>query len=277
MKFHIKGNYFEGAFHVPITTGPHAVDKILIKHCPADLDLKLWECPIDIEHIDKAIESAHKGFLLWKKISIQERINHLKRYQEQVISIKDSLAQAIALETGKPLWEAYTEANAVSAKVDVTIDESLPRIANKMVKEVLPHTEGAIFYKPIGPCLIIGPFNFPCHLANGQILSALIAGNSIVFKPSEKTCYSAQLLIECFHRAQFPPGVVNMLQGQGDAARRIVSSKSIKGVFFTGSKEVGLKILQHTYQDLGKLVSLELGGKNTTIVHKDAYQKTRFG
>ena len=270
MKFHIQGNYFDGIFHIPMTAGPQSVETIITKHSPADLDLKLWECPIDFEHIDRAIESARKGLTYWKKTSIQERINHLKRYQEQVISIKDSLAEAIALETGKPLWEAHTEADAVSAKVDVTINESLPRIANKTIKEILPKTDGVIFYRPLGPCLIIGPFNFPCHLANGQILSALIAGNSIIFKPSDKTCYSAQLLIECFHRAQFPPGVINMLQGGGEVVRRILSNKTIKGVFFTGSKEVGLKILKHTEQDLGKLVSLELGGKNTTIIHKDA-------
>ena len=177
------------------------------------------------------------------------------------------------LKTGKPLWEAYTEVNAVISKVDVTINESLPRIATKTIKEILPQTEGALYYRPIGPCFIVGPFNFPCHLANGQILSALVAGNSIIFKPSEKTCYSAQLLMECFDNANFPVGVVNMLQGEGESARRILKNKAIKGVFFTGSKEIGLKVLEYTNQDLGKLVNLELGGKNTTIIHKDASLK----
>ena len=84
-------------------------------------------------------------------------------------------------------------------------DQSLTkRIETKEIENILPDTTGAVHYKPIGPCLVIGPFNFPCHLANGQILNSLIAGNSIIFKPSEKTSYSGQLLIECFHRAGFP-------------------------------------------------------------------------
>ena len=102
------------------------------------------------------------------------------------------------------------------------------------------------------------------------MLSSLIAGNSIIFKPSEKTCYSGQLLIECFHAAGFPTGVINMIQGDGEVARRLTKEKSIKAVFFTGSKEVGKKILEVTHHDLGKQVSLELGGKNTTILHSDA-------
>jgi succinylglutamic semialdehyde dehydrogenase len=107
-------------------------------------------------------------------------------------------------------------------------------------------------------------------LANGQILSSLVAGNSIIFKPSEKTCYSAQLLIECFHAAGFPDGVVNLIQGDGEVARRLLKEKAIKGIFFTGSKEIGKKIIEVTHHDLSKLVSLELGGKNTTILHNDA-------
>lgn len=136
------------------------------------------------------------------------------------------------MESGKPLWEALTEASALISKVDVTITDSLPRIANKQYDEIMPGTKGHVFYKPLGPCAIIGPFNFPCHLANGQILSALIAGNSIIFKPSEKTAYSGQLLIECFHQAGFPKGVINLIQGDGESARRVIKDKSIKGVFF---------------------------------------------
>jgi succinylglutamic semialdehyde dehydrogenase len=107
-------------------------------------------------------------------------------------------------------------------------------------------------------------------LANGQITSALISGNSIIFKPSERTCYSAQLMIDCFHQADFPPGVINLIQGDGEMGQRLLSKKSIKGAFFTGSKEVGLKILESTHRDLTKLVALELGGKNASIIHHDA-------
>jgi succinylglutamic semialdehyde dehydrogenase len=133
----------------------------------------------------------------------------------------------------------------------------------------MPKIDGHVVYKPLGPCFVIGPFNFPCHLANGQILSALLAGNSIIFKPSEKTIYSAQLMIECLHEAGFPKGVINFVNGTGYTASKITSDPRIKGIFFTGSRGVGLRILENTYKDLNKLVALELGGKNSTILHHD--------
>jgi succinylglutamic semialdehyde dehydrogenase len=270
MKYNILGNYFLGSFHLPPTIGPHAVENIIKRLCPADLSMSLWETPVDYRDVEKVIDSANIGFKSWKKITQEERNVYLKKYQEEITKRKDEIAIAISYETGKPLWEAKTEVASVIAKINVTIEDSLPRISNKNFENIMPKTNGHIYFKPIGPSLIIGPFNFPCHLANGQILSALAAGNSIIFKPSEKTCYSAQLLIECFHSANFPKGVVNLLQGDGEIARRLLKEKSIKGVFFTGSKEIGKKILEITHHDLSKLVSLELGGKNTTILHHDA-------
>ncbi len=270
MKYNIKGNYFNGEFHDSPTTGPNAVDDFIKRECPSDLSLTLWSLAVDYKHVDPVVESSKEGFNLWRKLNINEKIQFLKRYQEQLASKKDEIAEAISLESGKPLWEAYTEANALVSKVSITISDSLPRISHKEYDEILPKTKGHVYYKPLGPSLIIGPFNFPCHLANGQILSALISGNSIIFKPSEKTSYSGQLLIECFHSAKFPKGVINLIHGDGEIARRLLQSKIIKGVFFTGSKEVGLKVLKSTCQDLSKLVSLELGGKNPAIIHKDA-------
>lgn len=268
--FQIKGHYFQGHFHQVPTTGLAAAESFINRSCPANTNQTLWSLPLDYRHLDEIVDSACSGFEYWRKLDYDQRISFLKSYQEQLIAKQDLFANAIALEAGKPLWEAKTEASALISKVDVTISESLKRIEQKKYQEIMPHTAGALYFKPIGPSLIIGPFNFPCHLANGQILSALIAGNSIVFKPSEKTCYSGELLIECFHQAGFPKGVINLVQGDGESARRLLKDKRIKGVFFTGSKEVGLKVLQTTHQDLSKLVSLELGGKNPAIVHQDA-------
>lgn len=268
--YNIRGNYFDGEFHQVPLTGLNAVEKFLNRECPADTNKVLWSLPLDYRHVDNVIHSAQRGFDFWRKLNNEERIGYLKSYQTQLQNKKDEIARAIALEAGKPLWEAYTEATSVIGKVDVTINESLPRVEKKVYEEIAPQTKGALYFKPLGPSVIIGPFNFPCHLANGQILSALIAGNSIIFKPSEKTSYCGQLMIECFHEAGFPKGVINLIQGDGEAARRLLKDRAIKAVFFTGSKEVGLKVLQTTYQDLSKLVSLELGGKNPAIVHKDA-------
>lgn len=266
MQMQLKGDYFDGRFsHPPLLS---AQEKIL-KRCPADLTQTLWEAGIYHDHIELVIDSAVKGFETWRKLSFEERIGYLKKYQEAVRARKDEIAMALALEVGKPLWEAKTEAAALDSKVSVTISDSYDRIKQETIKDVMPKIDGHVVYKPLGPSLVIGPFNFPCHLANGQILAALLAGNSVIFKPSEKTIYSAQLMIECFAQAGFPAGVVNFINGAGHTSSKLTSDKRIKGIFFTGSRGVGLRILENTYKDLNKLVALELGGKNSTILHHD--------
>jgi len=268
MKFKILGNYYNGSFqNKDLEKNP---DKVMGKFSPCDLDLHLWDVPVKYNEVDNILSSAVEGFQKWRKTTIEERIQVLSRFKESVSLRKNEIAEAISLEMGKPYWEAIIEVTAIMNKVDVTINDSLPRIKERHIENILPNTDGHVYYKPIGPCLIIGPFNFPCHLANGQITACLISGNSIIFKPSEKTCYSGQLLVECLHQAGFPNGVINLAQGDGELARRILKEKAIKGVYFTGSVEVGRKILSVTHLDLSKLVALELGGKNSSIVHKDA-------
>lgn len=270
MKYTMKGNYFDGRYNTSETKGPDGVEKFISRECPSDISNILWEMPVDYTHVEPVLESSVRGYKFWRKLPLDEKISFLKRYQEQLISKKDDIAKAISYESGKPLWEAIGETNSVIGKVDVTINDSLPRITNKTFPEIMPGTTGHIFYKPHGPSFIIGPFNFPCHLANTQILTALIAGNSIILKPSEKTAYSAQLMIDCFHEAGFPKGVINLIQGDGEIAKRILKDRRVRAVFFTGSKEVGVDIVRNTHHDFSKLVALELGGKNPAIVHKDA-------
>ena len=216
------------------------------------------------------VDSAREGAAKMEALPLKERVALLKAFQGKVMARREEMAQAIALETGKPLWESREEVSAVISKVGVTLSHSLPRIEDQHQDDIAPNLAGHTYHRPLGPCLVIGPFNFPCHLPNTQIISALLAGNSVVFKPSEKTAYSGQLLVECLDEASFPPGAVNLLQGSGDAAFHLVKDKAIKGIFFTGSREVGEHILHATAKDLSKLVALELGGKNAAIICRDA-------
>lgn len=262
MKMPILGDYFNGKFHLAETP-----DEMISKKAPSDTNTSLWDAPVFYSHMDEVVLSAQKGYEYWKDISVEKRIAFLKEYKHQVLLRAEEIALAIAWETGKPLWESRTEASAVASKIDVTIDESLRRIEPQVVQNILPSLNGHTVFRPLGPCLIIGPYNFPCHLANGQILSALLAGNSIIFKPSEKTVYSAQILIECFHKAHFPKGVINFINGTVKTPSELVKRKEIKGVFFTGSHGVGLKILDATYRQLDKMVALEMGGRNCTVIN----------
>lgn len=272
MGFTLRGDYFDGSFSAPegITENDiQSSDEQISKTCPADITDKLWDAQISYENIEKVISSANEGFESWRKLSFEKRIEFLARFQQIAIDRKIEIATAIALETGKPLWESITEAGAIAAKVNVTVNDSLKRIEKQTIKQVLPNIDGHVIKKPLGPCLVVGPFNFPCHLANGQILAAILAGNSVIFKPSEKTIYSSQLLVECFHEAGFPKGVINFINGTAKTTQDIIKHPSIKGIYFTGSMAIGKKILESVGTDLTKLVALELGGKNTTILHSD--------
>lgn len=266
MEMTLKGDYFDQGFHQR-----NEADETIKKICPANKKQVLWEAQVSYSHIEAVVNSAKQGFEAWRKLSFEQRIDYLKKFQASVQKRKDDIAKAIAWEVGKPYWEALTEAAALDGKVNVTINDSLARIQTKTTDNILPQVKGHTLFKPHGVSLVIGPFNFPCHLANGQILSSLLAGNSVIFKPSEKTIYSAQLLIECFHEAGFPPGVINLINGTAHTSSSLVEHPVIKAVFFTGSKAVGLKILEKTHKNLHKMVALELGGKNATIIHKDAH------
>lgn len=267
MQAELKGDYFDGAWQHP-KTPPH---ERISKSSPADLSKTLWEASVWHNHVEDVVVSAQRGFEGWRRRSFDERAAYLRRYQDAVKKRQDVIATALAWEVGKPLWEAKTEAAALVSKVDVTLGDSLKRIETSTIKDVMPKIDGHTIRKPLGPSVVIGPFNFPCHLANGQILASLIAGNSVIFKPSEKTILSAQLMMECFAEAGFPAGVVNFINGTGTTAGKLTSDLRVRAIFFTGSRGVGRMILKNTHQDLKKLVALELGGKNSTIVHHDAH------
>jgi succinylglutamic semialdehyde dehydrogenase len=263
--YELKGNYFNGKFW-PVKNP----EKQIEKYSPANLQHHLWSLKVSSEHLAPVLKSAEEGHELWRKTPLEIRINTLRKYQAEILKRSDAIATALALETGKPLSECKGEANGLAAKVDVTIKDSLNRISNQAIPDIMPGITGHFTYKPLGPILIIGPFNFPCHLANGQIVSALISGNSIIFKPSEKTACSPEIMTECLHAAGFPPGVINLFQGDGALTAELVKSPVVKGIHFTGSKEVGSKIATSVATNFGKLLALELGGKNATLVHEDA-------
>jgi succinylglutamic semialdehyde dehydrogenase len=197
----------------------------------------------------------------------------LLRLKEVFASRAAEAAELIARETGKPLWESKTEAAALMGKIDITLNHSLKYIATEEIKNALPNVDGYARFKPRGVMAVLGPFNFPAHLPNGHLIPALICGNTVVFKPSEKTAAVGQFMAECFHQAEFPAGVFNMIHGQAETGKRLTTHDQVDGILFTGSYEVGLKIKQDTLTHSGKILALEMGGKNATIVWNDIDMK----
>ncbi|MGZ3696968.1 MAG: aldehyde dehydrogenase family protein, partial [Bdellovibrionota bacterium] len=183
---------------------------------------------------------------------------------------EEEMTEIIAREVGKPLWESKTEVTAMLNKVDITINDSMKLVTDYEIPKIMDNTTGACRYRPLGVMAVIGPFNFPGHLPNGHIVPALLTGNTVVFKPSEKTPMVGQLMAECFQEAGFPAGVFNLVQGEREVGRRLVVHEGVDAVLFTGSYEVGTRIKQDTLQQHWKLLALEMGGKNAAIIWSDA-------
>lgn len=237
---------------------------------PSDLNETIMVVPFNHEHIDHAVQAAHKAYKAWKHTPYDERKSYLLRLKELFVTHETEMAKAIAKDTGKPLWDATTEAKALINKIDITVNFSSKLIADEIISGALPNIDGVIRHKSRGVMAVLGPFNFPAHLPNGHIIPALLSGNTIVFKPSEQTPHVGQLYTELVHKAQLPEGVFNLVQGDGESGRRLVSHELVDGILFTGSYEVGLKIKQETLTHYWKILALEMGGKNATVIWQDA-------
>lgn len=237
---------------------------------PSDLNDLVMTVPYSYQHVDQAVEAARSAYPAWAKLSMDERKKYLLKLKETFESMKNEMAEAISRDTGKPLWEGLTEAGALVNKIDITLNFSLDLIKEERIANALPQVDGVIRHKSRGVMAVIGPFNFPAHLPNGHIIPALISGNTIVFKPSEQTPYVGQLMAKAIEKAEFPAGVFNLIQGDGETGRKIVAHEGVDGILFTGSYEVGLKIKQETLNHYWKILALEMGGKNATVVWKDA-------
>jgi succinylglutamic semialdehyde dehydrogenase len=188
----------------------------------------------------------------------------VKKFSEQLTENKEELAKAIALETGKPLWETRTEAGAMVGKVGISEKAYLERTGT--VENAMPQGRAVIRHKAHGVVAVFGPYNFPGHLPNGHIVPALLAGNTVVFKPSELTPMVAELTLKLWEKAGLPKGVINLVQGEVETGKALASHRGIDGLFFTGSSRTGHLIHQQYGGQPGKILALEMGGNNPLIV-----------
>lgn len=272
--FKVLGDYIQGRFQRPGEGAAGEVNGEWLGRSPADFTDEIGRFLYSYGAVDEAVGAAKHAFDSWRRRSLSERADLLKKYQAIVKRREEEFVEVIAREVGKPAWEVKTEISAMVNKVDITINESIKYVSDFEVAKIMENTHGVCRYKPFGVMAVIGPFNFPAHLPNGHIVPALLTGNTIVFKPSEKTPMVGQLMAECFHEAGFPAGVFNLVQGEKEVGRRLCVHEGVNGVLFTGSYEVGTRIKQDTLQQHWKLLALEMGGKNSAIVWEDALMDT---
>lgn len=192
------------------------------------------------QYVDLAIAAARKAAPQWMQLSYDSRKQYLEKYALALEARKHDLKKAISMETGKPLWEAETEVQSMNNKIACSIAAYQERCQSKFSES--NGIINATRHKPHGVVAVLGPFNFPGHLPNGHIVPALLAGNTVIFKPSELTPHVAELMMSCWVEAGLPPGVLNLIYGDKDIGSYLVAHKDLDGIFFTGSANVGLQI-----------------------------------
>ena len=216
--------------------------------------------------IDQFVAAAHKALESWSDTPLPQRIFFLQKFAEQLKANRADLAEAISRETGKPRWEALSEVDSMIGKVPVSIDAFNER--RRPVETEAAGGTAATRFKPYGVVAVFGPFNFPGHLPNGHIVPALLAGNTVVFKPSELTPLVGQRTVELWEAAELPAGVLNLVQGGRETGSILAGHGGIDGLFFTGSVAVGRTLSRLFADHPEKILALEMGGNNPLIVHE---------
>lgn len=215
--------------------------------------------------VDLEVMTARTGFAPWASRSLAYRIETLRRFANVVRSRREAMADLVARETGKPLWEARAEVDAVIARVDSAVGACTDRTAQRRLDSPMG-SRMALRHKPHGAVAVLTPFNAPVELAADQIVPALIAGNAVIFKPSEKTPASGIMLVECLHAAGVPEETLRIVIGGADEGQALARHECVDGLFFTGSAHVGIALNRLFADQPEKMLALEMGGNNPILV-----------
>ncbi|GGB19731.1 succinylglutamate-semialdehyde dehydrogenase [Agarivorans gilvus] len=216
------------------------------------------------EQVESAVSAARHSQFAWYMSGLEQRMATIKQFASLLETHKEELALLIATETGKPLWETQTEIAAMIGKVAISEKAYLERTGESSTE--LPAATAVLRHKPHGVVAVFGPYNFPGHLPNGHIVPALIAGNSVVLKPSELTPYTSERIVQLWQQAGLPNGVLNLVQGELETGKALASHPGIDGLFFTGSSTTGHVLHQQFASQPDKILALEMGGNNPLLV-----------
>lgn len=210
-----------------------------------------------------AAQAARRAFRGWADRPRDERIAILRRYKDILVERTAAYAEALSRETGKALWETKAELGSMAGKIDLSIKAYDERTG--VTENAMPFGRAVLRHRAHGVMAVLGPFNFPGHLPNGHIVPALLAGDTVVFKPSEETPLAGQLMVEALEAAGVPAGVVNLVQGGREAGQALIDQE-IDGLLFTGSAAAGAFFRRHFADRPDVILALELGGNNPLVV-----------
>ncbi len=229
----------------------------------------LWEGQqASPEQVDAAMQAARAAFPAWSLTTSDERRAIINRYADLLETQAESLARVIAEEVGKPLWEARTEVASMRGKVALSIRSQDERAGTRSSE--MGTGQAVLRHRPHGVMVVFGPYNFPGHLPNGHIVPALLAGNTVVFKPSDMTPAVGEQMVRLWEQAGLPAGVLNLVQGAVETGKALTAHSELDGLLFTGSSRTGALLHRQFAGQTGKLLALEMGGNNPLIVDQVA-------
>ena len=226
---------------------------------------KVWEGNAASEDdVAEAMAAARLAFPAWSRRAPDERIAIARAYAKEIEKRGDEIARTISREMGKVAWDAKGEVAAMIGKIEISIRAQAERAGAR--EEKVAFGAMTLSHHAHGVLAVFGPFNFPGHLPNGHIVPALLAGNCVLFKPSEVTPGVAALMMEAWEAAGLPAGVLNLLQGARETGAALLDSHGLNGVLFTGSAHTGALIHKKFAGRPDVVLALELGGNNPLIV-----------
>jgi succinylglutamic semialdehyde dehydrogenase len=215
------------------------------------------------DDVSDAMAAARSAFRAWSRRPAEERIAIVRAYAKALEARAGVLADTISREMGKVAWDARGEVQAMIGKIELSIRAQAERAGQR--EEKTPFGAMALSHHAHGVLAVFGPFNFPGHLPSGHIVPALLAGNCVVFKPSELTPGVGALMAEAWEEAGLPAGVLNLVQGARETGAALLDAPGLAGVLFTGSAETGALIHRKFAGRPDVVLALELGGNNPLI------------
>lgn len=242
--------------------------ELLQSNNPATGEILWQHNAADATQVADAVEAAKRVQHAWSATAFEQRLEIAKRFSALVEARAGELSELIARETGKVMWDAKGEVAATIGKVKFAEAAYLERSFSKVsANPTIQGVASALRHRAHGVMAVYGPYNFPAHLPNGHITPALLAGNTVVFKPSEQTPAVGEWMVKCWSEAGLPAGVLNLVQGAREVGIALAASE-IDGVLFTGSSATGKALHAQFAGRPEVLLALEMGGNNPLIVHE---------
>jgi aldehyde dehydrogenase (NAD+) len=239
-------------------------------HNPAHWDEIVGSFPVATpQTVEQAIQSAREAYPSWRRTSQVYRADLFDNLAQLVKRDVDQLAELMARECGKVLTECRAEVVEGLHMIQYVFGTGRMPTGDVLSSEI-PEKDAFMRRKPWGAVAVITPWNFPFAVPLWMLGPSLLAGNTVVFKPSEDTPAIGQRLVELFAEAGFPRGTINLVHGGGEAGEALVRDPRINVVLFTGSYDVGHKIQQLSAEHYDRIVACEMGSKSAVIVCEDA-------